>query len=125
MPARTPEETHARLEAALNARDIDAFVEVYEEGATLIAPPENDVVTGRDEIRSALRQTFALDPDAEIEVIEKLEGDGLALTLARWRITGKDPDNGTVELSGRGSIVSRRQPDGSWRIVLDIPIRPD
>jgi len=29
-----------------------------------------------------------------------------------------------VELTGRGSIVSRRQPDGSWRIVLDNPLTP-
>ena len=27
-----------------------------------------------------------------------------------------------AELSGRGAIVSRRQPDGTWRIVLDNPL---
>jgi hypothetical protein len=28
-------------------------------------------------------------------------------------------------MSGRGAIVSRWQPDGSWRIVLDNPLSPD
>jgi ketosteroid isomerase-like protein len=40
MPARTPEETHALLEAAFNAGDLDALAEVYEEDAALIVPPE-------------------------------------------------------------------------------------
>ena len=50
---------------------------------------------------------------AEIEVVGKLESDGLALTHARWRVG---------EMSGYGTIVSRRQPDGSWLIALDNPL---
>ena len=38
----------------------------------------------------------------------------------RWSIVGTDGGE-RVEMSGRGTIVSRRQPDGSWRIVLDNP----
>jgi ketosteroid isomerase-like protein len=29
-----------------------------------------------------------------------------------------------VRLTGRGTMVSRRQPDGSWGIVLDDPLSP-
>ena len=36
MSARTPEEVHALLEAALNARDADAFAAVFEPDATMI-----------------------------------------------------------------------------------------
>jgi ketosteroid isomerase-like protein len=57
-------------------------------------------------------------------VIEKVESDGMALTLAEWRLAGTGPDGSPVELTGHGTIVSRRQPDGSWRILLDIPVRP-
>ena len=55
-----------------------------------------------------------------IEVVATLPGDGLALTHARWRL---ELDGG--ELAGRGTIVSRRQPDGSWLVVLDNPMSPD
>jgi ketosteroid isomerase-like protein len=59
-----------------------------------------------------------------MEVAKKLQSDGLALTQARWNLTGTDADGERVELAGEGTIVSRRQPDGSWLIVLDNPIRP-
>jgi uncharacterized protein (TIGR02246 family) len=123
MPARSPEETHALIAAALNAGDLDAFVEIYEEDAALIVPPEGQRVTGRDAIRAAVGPTFELSPSAHIEVVEKLQTDGLALTHARWSLVGSDGGE-RVEMSGRGTIVSRRQPDGSWRIVLDNPLSP-
>ena len=124
MTATTPEGTHALLAAALHAADLDAFVDVYEENATLIVPPDGTVANGRAEIRTALEPTFALRPRAEIEVVETLQSDGLALTHARWNIAGTAADGQAVNLRGDGTIVSRRQPDGSWRIVLDNPLSP-
>jgi uncharacterized protein (TIGR02246 family) len=123
--ARTPEETHAVLEAAFNAGDLEAFVDVHEDHAVTIVPPRGVRVRGRDAIRRSLAETFALRPRVSIDVIEKLESEGLALTLARWTLEGMDGDGTPVRMAGRGTIVSRRQPDGTWRILLDIPARPD
>lgn len=114
MLARSPEETHARLAEAFNAGDLDGIVQMYDEHATLIVPPEGNRVSGRAAIRKALEPAFALKPRAEIQVIEKLQSDGLALTLARWSLVGTDADGQRVELAGRGTIVSCQQPDGSW-----------
>jgi uncharacterized protein (TIGR02246 family) len=126
MPAQNPEQTHALLEAAFNAGDVDAFADVYEEDAALLVPPDGELVVGRDEIRAALAPQFALEQKAaRIEVIAKVETDGLALTNAHWRLAGTDADGNAVELAGSGTIVSRRQPDGTWLIVLDRPVRPD
>ena len=49
MPAQSPEEIHALLAAAVNAGDVDAFVELHELDATVIVPPD-----GR-RVRDALR----------------------------------------------------------------------
>jgi uncharacterized protein (TIGR02246 family) len=95
MPARSPEEIHALIAAAFNAGDIDAFIELHEEDAVALVPPDGRRVSGRDELRAAVEPIFALRPNARIEV------------------------------SGRGTIVSRRHPDGTWRIVLDNPMSPD
>jgi uncharacterized protein (TIGR02246 family) len=119
MPARTPEETHAVIEAAFNAGDLEAFVAAFEPDAVMVNPPDGRTVRGRAEIREAARPVVASRPTARMEVLRKLESDGLALTFARWTVTG----TGT-ELSGEGTIVSRRQPDGTWLILLDCATRP-
>ena len=124
MSAHTPEEVHDVLMAAFTAGDVDAFVRTYEEDATLVVPPDEVLVHGRDEIRRAVAPTFALKPRGEAKVLKTVQSDGLALTQARWRLAGTGEDGQAVELEGDGTIVSRRQPDGSWLVVLDNPLRP-
>ena len=125
MSAHSPEEVHDVLMAAFTAGDVEGFVRTYEEDATLVVPPDDVLVHGRDEIRRAVAPTFALKPRAEATVLKKIESDGLALTQARWRLVGNGEDGQTIELNGEGTIVSRRQPDGSWLVVLDNPLRPE
>jgi uncharacterized protein (TIGR02246 family) len=115
MPARSPEDIHALLAAAVNTGDLDAFVELHEPDATVIVPPDGHRVSGRDAIREAVRPVFALDPTAEIELVDKLQSGDLALTFARVEVLGS---------ATRGTVVSRCQPDGTWRIVLDNPMSP-
>jgi ketosteroid isomerase-like protein len=81
-------------------------------------------VSGRDAIRAAVGPTFALAPAFRSEVVGKLEGTDLALIHARWTMSATAPDGAPIEMKGRGTIVSRRHPDGSWRIVLDNPMSP-
>lgn len=123
MPARDPEQIHALVAAAFNAGDSDAFVELYEPDAVLIVPPEGERVSGSDRIRAAVAPTLALHPRTRITVLGKLEGDGLAVTQVRWEMSAERDSEG-VRMSGRGTVVSRRQADGSWRIVLDDPLSP-
>jgi uncharacterized protein (TIGR02246 family) len=121
MPARTPEEIQALIAAAFNAGDLEAFLQLHEEDATVVVPPDGDRVSGREAIRAAVQPTFALRPTIRNEVVDKLQSDGLALIHARWNLAGTD-DGQLVEMSGRATVVSRRQPDGSWRIVLENPM---
>jgi uncharacterized protein (TIGR02246 family) len=121
--AQAPEELHTLVEAAFNARDVDLLVDLYDEDATLIIPPEGARATGKDEIREAIEATLALRPQARMEVLDKLETGGLALTHGRWTLAGTGEDGVPVEMSGRGTMVSRRsRRDGSWKIVLDDPM---
>jgi uncharacterized protein (TIGR02246 family) len=122
MTARTPEELHTLVEAAFNAADADRLVELYDDDAALIVPPDGARASGTEAIRTAIEATLALNPAARMEVLDKLESDGLALTHGRWTLVGAARDGTRVELSGQGTMVSRRRPDGSWRIVLDNPM---
>jgi uncharacterized protein (TIGR02246 family) len=124
MPAHSPEELHAQLATAFNTGDVDAYADLYEDDATLVVPPEGRRVRGKDEIRAASEPIFALAPRARMDVLGKVQGDGLALTHGRWHIVGT-LDGERVEMSGRGTMVSRRRPDGTWRIALDNAMTPD
>jgi ketosteroid isomerase-like protein len=48
----------------------------------------------------------------------------MAMTHGRWRLAVTSPDGERREMSGRGTLISRRRPDGSWGIVLDDPLSP-
>ncbi|GAA5129177.1 YybH family protein [Pseudonocardia adelaidensis] len=124
MPSRTPEDLHALLAAAMNQGDIDAFVEAFEDDAVHVVPPTGARTVGKAALRAALEPTFALHPTARMEVVGKLEGDGFALTHGRWQLVLTHPDGRREHLKGRGTIVSRRRSDGTWRIVLDDPMTP-
>jgi uncharacterized protein (TIGR02246 family) len=124
MTARNPEDLHALLETAFNSRDLDRLMALYEEDATLNVPPEGKLVTGREAIRASAEGVFALAPRFRSEVVGKLEGPNTAVTHAHWSLAGTGGGGETVEMSGRGTMVSRRQADGSWRIVLDNPLSP-
>ena len=123
-PARTPEALHAIIADAFTRGDLDAYLAAFEDGATIVVPPEGQVVHGRAEIRDSHTKFFALRPRMTIAVQKKVEGDGLALSYGRWELVGTDADGNATELNGFGTMVSRRQPDGTWRIVLDDPMRP-
>jgi uncharacterized protein (TIGR02246 family) len=124
MPAGSPDEIHAQMTAALNERDIDAYAGLYEEGAAMIVPPDGARACGMEEIRAAVKQIMALDPTVRMDVVEKLEANGLAITYTRWRLDGTDAGQ-RVQMSGRGTLVSRRQPDGDWLVVLENTMTPD
>lgn len=121
MPARSPEEIHALIAAALTDGDEDAFAALHEPTATIVVPPDGRHVTGAAAIRAAIEPVLALRPVMRIEVVDKIESDGLALTHGRWTLNGSSGGE-LIELAGLGTMVSRRQPDGSWRIVLDNPL---
>jgi len=123
MPARTPEEIQPLLAAAFNAGDIDAFLDLHEDDAT-VRPPRGPRASGRDAIRASVAPIFALQPTIRNEVLDSVQGDGLALVHARWQLRGSEAGR-EVEMSGVATVVSRRRPDGTWRIVLEDTIRAD
>jgi ketosteroid isomerase-like protein len=120
--AHTPEAVHAVIEDTFNRGDIDAFVAAHDADATVAVPPDGRRAHGLSAIRAATAPIFALRPHVTITVYRKLQTDDLALTRARWELVGTANDGSPVHLTGNGTIVSRRRPDGTWGIVLDDPL---
>jgi uncharacterized protein (TIGR02246 family) len=122
--ADTPAALHAILADAFNHGDVDALMEVYEHDAVVVVPPAGRYVRGRDNIRAATAAVLARGSRLTSVVDRTLQTDEVALTYARWELSGTAVDGGPMRLDGRGTIVSRRRPDGTWGIVLDDTLSP-
>jgi uncharacterized protein (TIGR02246 family) len=118
--ARTPEEMPRLWAENLIAGDLDALVELYEADAMLVAQP-GEVVTGIEAIREALSGLIAMRPTFNIEGRKVLQTGDIALSFADWTLAGTGPDGEPIEMAAQTSDVLRRQPDGSWRFVIDNP----
>ena len=120
MPARNPEELDRLFSEALNSGNLDALVALYEPQATL-TPEPGQVVTGTQAIREALSAFVAVKPTITLEVKTLAQTGDIALTSAKWALSGTGSDGNHTTMSGRSVEVSRRQPDGSWLFVIDTP----
>lgn len=108
-PALRPEDLGTFFLERANAGDVEGLVALYEPEAVLAVSPER-LAAGHEEIRAFCASLLAGRPVfSSAGQQPAIRHGGLALTSTRL------PGGGaTVE-------VARRQPDGSWRWVLDQP----
>lgn len=120
MPAQTPQDVPRLIIEALNAQDLEAALSLYEDNAILVPEPGVSA-TGLDEIREALADLLAMKPTGTIKTkTADITGD-IALMHSPWTQVGTDEDGGIVSFSGITAEVVRRQPDGTWKYVIDDP----
>jgi uncharacterized protein (TIGR02246 family) len=118
MPATTPEHIHRVFEDTFNAGDLDGLMELYEPDAALIAQP-GSVAHGPEQIRAALLGFLGLKGRIKLDTkLVAVVGD-LAYLSNTWSLRGTGPDGNPVTLGATTAEVARRQPDGTWRYVID------
>lgn len=109
------EDIHRFVEEAFNAADADALVALYEEDAAM-ATPDGTFVRGHLAIREQWSGFIALGGTIQMVTRHAVVVDDTALLSNDWHFVGAGMD-----LSSRTSEVARRQPDGSWKYVIDHP----
>jgi ketosteroid isomerase-like protein len=105
-----PEDLTRLFVERASAKDAAGLAALYEEEAMMAYPP-GTVTVGRDAIRALLERALAAAPRPEPEPpLPSLVSGDIALTA-------------TVARDGKGvrAQVARRQPDGSWLRLLDMP----
>jgi len=117
---RGPIETVDELVQAINTADLERAVATYESDAAFVAQP-GQIVRGTMQVREALNGFMAIRPTLRTEARQLIEGEGMALYIGRWSLTGTDPAGKAVAMSGESTDVLRRQSDGRWLIALDNP----
>jgi ketosteroid isomerase-like protein len=117
MAATQPDQIIELFAASFNAGDVEGLTSLYEAGASIIPDPAAGAVTGIAAIREALQPFVAMGGTLTILASTSVQSGDIALTHSSWRLEapGADPMEAT------SAEVSRRQPDGTWRYVVDNP----
>ena len=106
----TPEDLTRQFVDADNAGDLDALVALYEPDAVIAFPPGR-LTQGHAAIRALYAGMLEQRPHFEYEEpLTTLVSGDLALTATPAQ-----------DAAGVRAQVVRRQPDGSWKRVLDRP----
>jgi ketosteroid isomerase-like protein len=120
--ARTPEQLHELFVARVNARDLDGLMRLYASdcvGGDLDA----NVLPDRAAIADFVAGFLAIVRELTATTRKCLVSGDVALLSSDWRAIVV-PEGKPVEAHGRSAEVARRQPDGSWRFVIDDPVFP-
>ena len=107
MAAREPNDLERLFVERVNACDLEGLLALYESDA-VIADGDGEVATGLEQIRDFLARFLATGPELPPSLqAPALQSGGIALTSSRL-------ENGDITAE-----IARRQPDGSWRWVVD------
>jgi uncharacterized protein (TIGR02246 family) len=120
MSTATPEQVLEAIVDGINSGNLDALMPLYEPEAAFATEP-GSLAHGAPGIREALTGFIAMKGKLDLDVTRVLEVDDLALVIGVWSFDGTGPDGEAVRLEARNADVLRRQPDGTWRFVIDNP----
>jgi uncharacterized protein (TIGR02246 family) len=121
MDPRTPEDCDRLFGEHVNAGDLDALLALYEPDCGLVRR-DGRVARGHAEIRTVLGRLLDMRARMTTEIVKVVRGgDELAMVYNDWRMAGQGPDGQRIEAAGKAIEVVRRQPDGTWRFILDGP----
>jgi uncharacterized protein (TIGR02246 family) len=118
--AQSPEQVIHSFAAAVNSGDIEKVLAHYERDARLAFPGQPSV--GHEAIRGTLQNLLSQKPTLKGTTVSVSRVGDLALLRSEWSLVGTDQTGGRVQMSGESVELVRRQADGSWRYVVDLPM---
>lgn len=120
MTVTEPNQIHERFLHAVTERDMDAMMELYAPDGVAVDLGGGECV-GHDAIRSMLSDFVASVGSMSGTTRKLFVAGDVALSSASWTAEFVGPDGSTQTQTGITAEVLVRQPDGSWRMVIDDP----
>jgi ketosteroid isomerase-like protein len=115
-------EADASYHQSLEAMDLDAWTSMYAPDAKLY-PPNGPMVTGAEAIRAFADQVRST-PGFRISVrpadLDVAASGDFGYTMGMYDMTMTGPDGQPVSDRGRDFHVWQKQPDGSWKVLIDM-----
>jgi ketosteroid isomerase-like protein len=121
--ALSPEQAVELLDRAFEQKDIETVLSFYEDAAVVVSEPAKSI-RGKDDLRAFFEQAMQLGISAKQLKTWTIEADGIALFISRWVLRVPAPGREPSDRTFAAVTVFRKQPDGSWKILIDNPFGP-
>ena len=122
MAAHEPGDVHTHFFDAFNAKDVETLASLYEPDALLVMPG-GATLAGIDAIKKALEMGVGSGRSFRHESQVVHESGDIAVLDCKSTVIDTAADGTVTEHSGASIEVVRRQADGTWRFVIDVPGR--
>jgi ketosteroid isomerase-like protein len=116
----TPEDLLYSQVEEFNKGNVDFLMMLYEKDACFVVQP-SQVAKDQGLIRSAFQDFINMGVKLEARAKRVYYASNLALLITEWSISGTEPDGTPINLTGKGTIVFRRQSDNTWLMVIENP----
>lgn len=119
MPMNDHRAILATIDTMTNAfarGDIETVMSTYDRPAAVVASPGGQPITGEADLRTMFAEFIAQGINFSYGAHEVVVSGDTALHLMGWTAPGPDGDMTALSVA-----VLRRQPDGSWKMVIDHP----
>jgi ketosteroid isomerase-like protein len=120
MSAQQPEELHRLFVECVNAHNIDGLLALYEQDST-VADLEGRPLRGIDSLRAFLLGFLSAVKQIDGATRKVLVAGDIALLSSTYHATLTAYNGETTSITGTSAEVARRQPDGTWRFLIDDP----
>jgi ketosteroid isomerase-like protein len=121
LPATTPEQLHMLFDDAVNAHNLGALLDLYEPDS-LGADLDGNAFRGTAAMRHFLADLLSVAQRIDTTTRKVIAGDDIALLSGHWLAHIRTPDGEDLTAEGSSAEVARRQPDGTWRFIIDDPL---
>jgi uncharacterized protein (TIGR02246 family) len=120
MLPHKPEDWPHVFEQHLNAGDLDTVMALYEAEARFVAR-SGDTLVGRNAIRKVLARMIEAKTQFQSRVVRAVTVGEIAQLYTDFDGTRIDESGNTVPIRNKAIEVLRRQPDGTWRLIVGDP----
>jgi ketosteroid isomerase-like protein len=116
----TPEDLLNSQVEEFNKGNTNFLMTLYEKDVCFASKP-GQVVKDLESIRRTLQDFIGKGAKLEARVKRVLQAGNLALLITEWSLNRTEPDGRIFNLTGRGTVVLRRQSDDTWLMVIENP----
>ncbi|MBC71851.1 YybH family protein [Maribacter litoralis] len=108
------------MTASFAKKDLDGIMATYEKGATIVFKPGKPL-TDEKKIRKMYKKFFSVNPTFSFHGHEVIINGDVSLHLNPWKMKGKIFGIFKMKKEGLSVVISRKQANGEWRMILDEP----